>query len=55
MSGFSLKNYPTDSTYLVKKKEADYVFTVKDNQPSLKQDIATLGLDAFPPSAHDRR
>ena len=38
------------ATYLVKKKEADYLFTVKDNQPSLKQDIATLGLDAFPPS-----
>jgi hypothetical protein len=41
--------------YLVKEKEADYVFTVKDNQPTLRQDIATLGLDAFPPSAHDLR
>jgi hypothetical protein len=41
--------------YLVKKKEADYVLTAKDNQPTLRQDIATLGLDAFPPSAQDRR
>jgi hypothetical protein len=41
--------------YLVKKKEADYVFTAKDNQPTLKHDIETLGLDAFPPSAQDRR
>lgn len=38
------------AAYLVEKKEADYVFTVKDNQPTLKQDIETLGLDAFPPS-----
>lgn len=36
--------------YLVEDKKADYVFTVKDNQPTLKQDIATLALDAFPPS-----
>jgi len=29
---------------------ADYVFTVKDNQPTLKRDIAELfGSDAFPP------
>jgi hypothetical protein len=33
-------------------KKADYVFTVKDNQPTLKQDIQDLGLEAFPPSAH---
>ena len=31
-------------------KGADYVFTVKDNQPTLKQDIAELfGSAAFPP------
>ena len=41
--------------YLVEKKDADYVLTAKDNQPTLRQDIATLGLDAFPPSAHDRQ
>lgn len=38
--------------YLVEEKQADYLFTVKDNQPTLKQDIHDLRLDAFPPSAH---
>ena len=40
--------------YVVTEKQADYVFTVKDNQPTLKADIATLGLEAFSPSAHRR-
>ena len=35
--------------YLVEDKGADYVFTVKDNQPTLRQDIETLHLDAAPP------
>ncbi len=38
--------------FLVEDKKADYVFTVKDNQPTLLQDIVDLGLEAFPPSAH---
>ncbi|MGH9993159.1 MAG: ISAs1 family transposase [Nitrososphaera sp.] len=38
--------------YLVEDKKADYVFTVKDNQPTLRQDIKDLGIEAFPPSAH---
>lgn len=38
--------------FLVEDKQADYCFTVKDNQPSLKEDIAYLGLNEdFPPSA----
>ena len=38
--------------FLVQEKQADYLFTVKDNQPTLKEDIAYLGLnEAFPPSA----
>lgn len=41
--------------FLVEQKQADYVFTVKDNQPTLREDIATLGLTAFPPSGHDHR
>lgn len=41
--------------YLVEDKGADYVFTVKDNQPTLRQDIETLHLEGFPPSAHDDR
>ena len=37
---------------LVEEKGADYCFTVKDNQPTLKQDIATLfELVSIPPSA----
>jgi len=39
--------------FLVEDKHADYVFTVKDNQPTLRDDIATLQLDAFPPAGHD--
>lgn len=41
--------------YLVEVKRADYLFTVKDNQPTLKQDIADLNLKSFPPSAHHPR
>lgn len=41
--------------YLVEKKKADYLFIVKDNQPTLRQDIATLELKSFPPSAHHHR
>jgi hypothetical protein len=35
--------------YLVEEKEADYLFTVKDNQSTLRKDIADLNLTAFPP------
>ncbi len=41
--------------HVVQDKGADYVFPVKDNQPTLRQDIETLQLDAFPPSGHDGR
>jgi len=37
--------------YLVEEKRADYVFTVKDNQPSLLEAIEDLNLVFFPPSA----
>jgi len=36
--------------YLVDAKKADYVFTVKANQPTLQDDIAALGWAAFPPA-----
>ena len=39
--------------FLVEDKHADYVFTVKDNQATLKDDIAALRLEAFPPAGHD--
>lgn len=36
--------------FIVEEKQADYCFTVKDNQPTLKEDIATLALnEGFPP------
>lgn len=38
---------------LVEEKKADYLFIVKDNQPSLRKDIVDLKLDSFPPSAHN--
>jgi hypothetical protein len=41
--------------YLVEKKHADYLFIVKDNQPTMRKDIADLGMDAFPPSSNLHR
>ncbi len=35
--------------YLVQDKGAHYLFTVKDNQPTLKTDIASLHMEASPP------
>lgn len=54
VTGDALLTQRKIATYLVDVKEADYVFTAKDNQPTLRQDIETLGLDALPPSAHQR-
>lgn len=41
--------------HLVEDKKADYLFTVKDNQPTLRQDIEALELDDAPPSGRDDR
>jgi hypothetical protein len=41
--------------YLVEEKQADYLFIAKDNQPTLRQDIADLHLESIPPSAHHPR
>lgn len=42
--------------FIVEDKKADYLFTVKDNQPGLRDDIALLHLEAFPPSGdHDEQ
>jgi predicted transposase YbfD/YdcC len=46
----SLHTQKETARYLVEEKKADYVFTVKDNQPTLRKDIQQLGLSAFPPS-----
>jgi hypothetical protein len=48
----ALHTQAATARYLVEEKKADYLFTVKDNQPTLKQDIADLELESFPPSAH---
>jgi Domain of unknown function (DUF4338)/DDE_Tnp_1-associated/Transposase DDE domain len=41
--------------YIVEEKKADYLFIVKDNQPTLRQDISDLKMESFPPSAHHDR
>ncbi len=41
--------------FIVEEKKADYLFIVKDNQPTLRQDISQLRLESFPPSAHHDR
>ncbi len=41
--------------YLVETKHADYLFLVKENQPTLHQDIADLNMESSPPSAHHDR
>lgn len=55
VTGDALLTQKKIAGYLVEKRNADYVLTAKDNQPTLRQDIATLGLDGFPPSARDVR
>jgi hypothetical protein len=35
--------------FIIEEKKADYVLTVKDNQPTLRADIDLLHLEAFPP------
>jgi hypothetical protein len=47
----ALHTQKATASYVVEEKKADYVFTVKDNQPSLKEAIQDLNLVAFPPSA----
>lgn len=39
--------------YLVSEKKADYILQVKDNQPTLLDDIKDLRLEAFPPSGRN--
>jgi hypothetical protein len=41
--------------YIVEEKKADYLFIVKDNQPTLRQDISDLKMESFPPSVHHDR
>ncbi len=39
------------AAYVVETKHSDYFFTVKDNQPTLRDDIEQLHMEAFPPGA----
>jgi len=51
----ALHTQQNTARYVVETKQADYLFIVKDNQATLRQDIAELNLCAFPPSAHHHR
>ena len=39
--------------FIVEEKKANYVFVVKDNQPTLREDIEALDWGRFPPSGRD--
>jgi hypothetical protein len=41
--------------FIVEEKKADYLFIVKNNQPTLRQDISALKLESFPPSTQHNR
>lgn len=41
--------------FLVEDKQAHYLFTVKDNQKTLLEDLKAFDWEAFPPSPHHRR
>ena len=40
------------ANYIVEERKADYLFTVKGNQPTLLEDIESLDMEDFSPSAH---
>lgn len=41
--------------FIVEEKQGDYLFEVKDNQPTLRSDIEDLHLEVSPPEAPDER
>lgn len=49
VSGDALFAQRAVAAYVVEQKTADYVFTVKNNQPTLRADIEALQLPALPP------
>jgi len=53
VTGDALLTQREIARHLVEDKGADYVFTVKDNQPTLRADIQCLQLEDSPPTAHD--
>jgi len=48
----ALHTQKNTARYIVEKKKADYVLITKDNQKTLKNDIAALADDDFSPSAY---
>jgi len=44
----ALHTQQNTARYVVETKQADYLFIVKDNQATLRQDIAELNLSLFP-------
>lgn len=52
VTGDALHTQTDTATYLKEEKKSDYVFTVKDNQKTLRNDIADLDDEDFSPSAH---
>jgi hypothetical protein len=51
----SLHTQRETARFLVEEKGADYVFTVKDNQKSLREDLRDLHEEDFSPSVPNRR
>lgn len=45
----ALHTHDATARWIVENKQAHYVFTVKDNQSVLKEDIQRLRMEAFPP------
>jgi predicted transposase YbfD/YdcC len=45
----ALHTQKESARFIVEDKKADYVFTVKEYQRTLLQDIQDLGLEALPP------
>lgn len=52
VTGDALHTQKDLARFLVEEKQADYLFTVKDNQPTLKEDIEALALnEGFSPQS----
>ena len=49
VTGDALLTQRAIARHLVEDKKADYCFTVKDNQETLRGDIETLRMEAFLP------
>lgn len=55
VTGDAMHAQKATAAHIVDEKKADYVFTVKDNQPTLRQNIKDLGLGSFSPSRRNGR